>query len=138
MLGVIGGLKAAGYETVRLHSLHNPAAYWYAFHYEGRHSISMYLNVTHPPDYPPIPNGTNDRKIIHITVRILQLVLQKRLLMQFSLHSGVNHADELIYLFIYPFLTRPPTDLETLFLDDREKLLSSRMIHVWTNFAKHG
>ena len=61
----------------------------------------------------------------------------KVFLIQFCF-SGVNHADELIYLFIYPFLTRPPTDLETVFLDDREKLLSSRMIHVWTNFAKHG
>ena len=57
-------------------------------------------------------------------------------------------------MFIYPFLNMPPavpTELPTAvptaipppiqeeyFLDEREKLLSSRMIHVWTNFAKHG
>ena len=56
MLGVLF-LKAAGYETVRLHSLHNPHAYWYAFHYEGRHSLFQYLFVTNPLNYPPIPHG---------------------------------------------------------------------------------
>ena len=56
MLGVLF-LKAAGYETVRLHSLHNPAAYWYAFHYEGRHSLFQYLFVSNPLNYPPMPHG---------------------------------------------------------------------------------
>ena len=64
-------------------------------------------------------------------------MLQEVLLMQFCF-TGVNHGDELIYLFILPFLRPAPTDLETAFLDEREKLLSSRMIHVWTNFAKYG
>jgi hypothetical protein len=47
-------------------------------------------------------------------------------------HAGVCHADEMIYLFIYPFPSDPP------FLDEREKDLSLKMIQVWTNFAIHG
>jgi len=39
---------------------------------------------------------------------------------------GVNHADELLYLFdIYP-------------LNKTEKVLSQRMVKVWTTFAKYG
>ena len=60
MFGVVGGLRTAGYETVRLHSLHNPDAYWYAFNYEGRHSLFTYRDFTHGSDFPPIPHGTND------------------------------------------------------------------------------
>lgn len=97
MLGVLF-LKSAGYETVRLNSLHNPDSYWYAFNYEGRNSLFIYLFAG---NYPPIPHG-------------------------------VNHADEMIYLYIYPFPSDPP------FLDEREKKLSKKMIQVWTNFAKYG
>jgi len=40
--------------------------------------------------------------------------------------KGVNHADELLYLFdIYP-------------LNKTEKVLSQRMVKVWTTFAKYG
>lgn len=45
---------------------------------------------------------------------------------------GVDHADEMIYLFIYPFPSDPP------FLNEREKDLSMKMIQVWTNFAIYG
>jgi hypothetical protein len=53
MLGVLF-LKSAGYETVRLNSLHNPDSYWYAFNYEGRNSLYIYLFAG---NYPPIPHG---------------------------------------------------------------------------------
>ncbi|KZS04109.1 Carboxylic ester hydrolase [Daphnia magna] len=100
MLGVLF-LKSAGYETVRLHSLHNEHSYWYSFNYEGRNSLFIYLFASNPPNYPPVDHG-------------------------------VDHADEMIYLFIYPFPSDPP------FLDEREKDLSLKMIQVWTNFAYYG
>lgn len=46
--------------------------------------------------------------------------------------AGVDHADEMIYLFIYPFPSQPPL------LNDEEEKLSRKMIQVWTNFAKYG
>lgn len=87
-------MKEGGYETVNLHSKHNPKAYWYALNYEGRHSL---YNVMFFPNIPPIPHG-------------------------------VNHADELIYLFAFPTLDHNAT----------EAVLSRRMLQVWTTFAKHG
>ena len=32
-------IKAAGYETVKLHSQNNPNSYWYSFDFEGRNSL---------------------------------------------------------------------------------------------------
>jgi len=45
---------------------------------------------------------------------------------------GVNHADEMIYLFIYPFLSNPPL------LNEEELILSKQMTQVWANFVIHG
>ena len=56
MLGVLF-LKSAGYETVRLNAQHNPDSYWYAFHYEGRNSLFIYLFASNPPNYPPFEHG---------------------------------------------------------------------------------
>lgn len=51
-------IKSAGYETVRLNSLHNPNSYWYAFNYEGRNSLFIYLfDARIPPVDSPIPHG---------------------------------------------------------------------------------
>jgi hypothetical protein len=46
--------------------------------------------------------------------------------------SGVSHADELIYLFIYPFQSIPPG------LNASETDHSMKMLQVWTNFVKFG
>lgn len=48
-------LKSPGYETVRLHSQHNPHSYWYSFNFEARNSMFIYLFVG---NWPPIPHGT--------------------------------------------------------------------------------
>ncbi|XP_032791458.2 cholinesterase 1 [Daphnia magna] len=45
---------------------------------------------------------------------------------------GVSHADELIYLFIYPFPSVPPG------LNNRETEVSMKMLQVWTNFVIYG
>ncbi|XP_063595061.1 juvenile hormone esterase-like [Penaeus indicus] len=41
--------------------------------------------------------------------------------------GGIGHADELLYLFHLPNV-----------LDERQKLMSERMLTLWTNFAKYG
>ncbi|XP_046631314.1 cholinesterase 1-like [Daphnia pulicaria] len=46
--------------------------------------------------------------------------------------SGVAHADELIYLFIFPFASVPPG------LNRTEEELSKKMLQVWTNFVIYG
>lgn len=45
---------------------------------------------------------------------------------------GVCHADELIYLWVYPFPSIPPG------LNRTEQALSDQMVKVWTNFVIHG
>jgi hypothetical protein len=45
---------------------------------------------------------------------------------------GVAHADELIYLFIFPFASVPPG------LNRTEEELSKKMLQVWTNFVIYG
>lgn len=45
---------------------------------------------------------------------------------------GVSHADDLIYLFIFPFPSLPPG------LNRTEEALSKQMLQVWTNFVIHG
>lgn len=63
-------------------------------------------------------------------LNILEHVINNEI--SYDVHAGVCHADEMIYLFIYPFPSDPPV------LDDREKDLSMKMIQVWTNFAIYG
>ena len=46
--------------------------------------------------------------------------------------TGVAHADELIYLYKFPFKSIPPG------LNATEQVLSNKMGHVWTNFVIHG
>jgi hypothetical protein len=54
------------------------------------------------------------------------------MLSAFLLISGVSHADELIYLFIFPFPSVPPG------LNRSETELSKQMLQIWTNFVKLG
>ena len=41
--------------AVKLNYKHNPNSYWYAFNYEGRNSLFIYLFLG---NYPPIPHGS--------------------------------------------------------------------------------
>lgn len=43
-------LKAGGYETVIIHSKHNPASYWYSFDYRGKVQL---LNIGGDDTFPP-------------------------------------------------------------------------------------
>lgn len=45
--------------------------------------------------------------------------------------NAVCHGDELFYLFNLKFSTRKPQD-------NRDALIQRRLLHLWTDFAKHG
>ena len=95
------------------HSKFNPHSYWYALHYEGRHSY--YTSFFSEPR-PPLKHGSKKRYSL-----IFSLWISNDL-------TGVCHVDDLIYLFNNPNFDNNAT----------EALLSSRMLDVWTTFAKYG
>ena len=119
-IDVIGTLflKAGGWNTVIKHAKHSPGrAYWYSYEFRSRYSI---LGSS-----APIPQGTwrasgwslgrpwfldNDHHLFHD-----------------FLIAGINHADELLGLIVYPVP-----------FNETERTMSKRMLKVWTNFATYG
>ena len=113
-------LKGPTYEMSQLVSQHNPNAFFYSFEYEGRNSIFNYLFAVNTPPFPP---GMS---------RISYLIFTEQWTHTFVLNLGVSHADEMIYLFIFPFPSIPPG------LNRTETELSKKMLQVWTNFVIFG
>jgi acetylcholinesterase len=50
-MGGVFFLKAGGWQTVAVHSKHNPRAYWYSYEFHNVPEISIL------PLEPPIPTG---------------------------------------------------------------------------------
>jgi hypothetical protein len=114
-------LKAPTYETSQIVSQHNPNAFYYSFEFEGRNSLNDYSFSRNPV---PVPHG----------IRLLAVPFFSRIktLSIYYLDPGVAHADEMIYLFVFPFPSIPPG------LNAAEEELSKKMLQVWTNFVIYG
>ncbi len=103
-------MKSGGWETVRLHSKHNPGnAYWYSFDFRGRYQLLG-------RGYEFIPPGN----------KLIVLFLCYHFSKIKSL-AGVGHADEIMYLWLVPFPH-----------NETEELVRLRMVETWANFIQYG
>ena len=117
-------LKDPTWELIRLTSPYESNGFFYSFEFDARNSLYTYLFVG---DRPPIPHGN---------FFLLALVNPNYLISQWrnfaDISIGVDHADELIYLWVYPFPSVPPG------LNQTETVLSKRMLQTWTNVVTYG
>ena len=120
-------MKAPTYEMSQLVSQYNPNAFFYSFEFDARNSLFIYIFNNNPP---PIPHGIYALLIL-ITITLADISYFQIARLYFDI-SGVDHGDELIYLFVYPFPSVPPG------LNKTETDLSMKMLQTWTNFVKYG